>query len=148
MWDFLEIILGPLWDHLRLLEAITILKAMKCNANNLIQRNHAVNSENNLSKCGHHISYIHITHITGHNMDQNISFVLVFTSHPGCSLSRPGKNDKFDKHRSRRFNTGFGIWDLPQKSSTKAKFGTKLGLIWDHFYTLLGLLFVIFIKML
>jgi len=29
------------------------------------------------------------------------------------------------------------IWD----------FGTKLGLFWDHFYTLLGLLVVIFIKM-
>ena len=32
-------------------------------------------------------------------------------------------------------NTGFGIWDLPQKSSTKAKFGT-LGLNWDFFGTI------------
>ena len=36
---------------------------------------------------------------------------------------------------SRRFNTGFGIWDLPQKSSTKATFGT-LGLNWDFFGTI------------
>ena len=43
-------------------------------------------------------------------------------------------------------NTGFGVWDLPQISSTRAKFGT-LGLNWDHFYTLLGLLVVIFIEM-
>ena len=35
----------------------------------------------------------------------------------------------------RRSNTGFGIWDLPQKSSTKAKFGT-LGLNWDFFGTI------------
>ena len=35
----------------------------------------------------------------------------------------------------RRYNTGFGIWDLPQKSSTKAKFGT-LGLNWDFFGTI------------
>ena len=50
----------------------------------------------------------------------------------------------------RRSNTGFGIWDLPQESSTKEKiwdFGTKLGLFWDHFHTLLGLFVVIFIKM-
>ena len=36
----------------------------------------------------------------------------------------------------RRYNTGFGIWDLPQKSSTKAKFGT-LGINWDFFGTIL-----------
>ena len=31
---------------------------------------------------------------------------------------------------SRPSNTGFGIWDLPQESSIKAKFGTSLeGLI-------------------
>ena len=30
--------------------------------------------------------------------------------------------------RVRPSNTGFGIWDLPQESSIKAKFGTKLGL--------------------
>ena len=36
----------------------------------------------------------------------------------------------------RRSNTGFGIWDLPPKSSTKAKFGT-LGLNWDFFRTIL-----------
>ena len=35
---------------------------MKCNANNLIQRSHAVNSENNLSKSGHHILYMHTYH--------------------------------------------------------------------------------------
>ena len=35
----------------------------------------------------------------------------------------------------RRSNTVFGIWDLPQKSSTKAKFGT-LGLNWDFFGTI------------
>ena len=35
----------------------------------------------------------------------------------------------------RRTNIGFGIWDLPQKSSTKAKFGT-LGLNWDLFGTI------------
>ena len=35
----------------------------------------------------------------------------------------------------RRYNTGFGIWDLPLKSSTKAKFGT-LGLNWDFFGTI------------
>ena len=35
----------------------------------------------------------------------------------------------------RRYNTGFGIWDLPQKSPTKAKFGT-LGLNWDFFGTI------------
>ena len=39
------------------------------------------------------------------------------------------------KITSRRSNTGFGIWDLPQKSSTKAKFGT-LGLNWDFFGTI------------
>ena len=38
-------------------------------------------------------------------------------------------------HKCRRSNTGFGIWDLPQKSSTKAKFGT-LGLNWDFFGTI------------
>ena len=32
-------------------------------------------------------------------------------------------------------NTGFGVWDLPQKSSTRAKFGT-LGLNWDFFGTI------------
>ena len=32
-------------------------------------------------------------------------------------------------------NTGFGIWDLPQESSIKAKFGT-LGLNWDFFGTI------------
>jgi hypothetical protein len=37
---------------------------------------------------------------------------------------------------SRKLHKG-KIWD----------FGTKLGLFWDHFYTLLGLLVVIFIKM-
>ena len=37
---------------------------------------------------------------------------------------------------SKKLHKG-NIWD----------FGTKLGLFWDHFYTLLGLLVVIFIKM-
>ena len=36
---------------------------------------------------------------------------------------------------SRPSNTGFGIWDLPQESSIKAKFGT-LGLNWDFFGTI------------
>ena len=40
----------------------------------------------------------------------------------------------------------YRIWDLPQESSIKAKFGT-LGLFWDHFYTLLGVLVIIFIKL-
>ena len=64
-----------------------------------------------------------------------------------CSLG--SKNGYFGA-KCRPSNTGFGIWDLPRKSSTKAKFGT-LGLnwdfFWDHFHTLLGLLVVIFIKM-
>ena len=46
----------------------------------------------------------------------------------------------------------YRIWNLGPSSKKLLKgkiwdFGTKLGLFWDHFYTLLGLLFVIFIKM-
>ena len=46
----------------------------------------------------------------------------------------------------------YRIWDLGPSSRKLRKgkiwdFGTKLGLFWDHFYTLLGLLVVIFIKM-
>ena len=51
------------------------------------------------------------------------------------------------KITNRGSNTGFGVWDLPQKSPTKAKVGTKLRLLWYHFYKFLGLLVVIFIKM-
>ena len=39
------------------------------------------------------------------------------------------------KGMCRRSNTGFGIWDLPQKGSTMGKFGT-LGLNWDFFGTI------------
>ena len=45
------------------------------------------------------------------------------------------RTDKRQKDLNRPSNTGFGIWDLPQKSSTKAKFGT-LGLNWDFFGTI------------
>ena len=38
---------------------------------------------------------------------------------------------------SRRSKTGFGIWDLPQKSTTKAKF-RPLGLNRDFFGTIFG----------
>ena len=46
----------------------------------------------------------------------------------------------------------YRIWSLGPSSRKLHKgkiwdFGTKLGLFWDHFYTLLGLLVVIFIKM-
>ena len=46
----------------------------------------------------------------------------------------------------------YRIWNLGPSSRKLHKgkiwdFGTKLGLFWDHFYTLLGLLVVIFIKM-
>ena len=46
----------------------------------------------------------------------------------------------------------YRIWNLGPSSKKLHKgkiwdFGTKLGLFWDHFYTLLGLLVVIFIKM-
>ena len=37
----------------------------------------------------------------------------------------------------RRSKTGFGIWDLPRKSFTRAKFG-PFGLNWDFFGTIFG----------
>ena len=37
----------------------------------------------------------------------------------------------------RRSDIRFGIWDLPQKVNTKAKFG-PLGLFWDFFGTIFG----------
>ena len=46
----------------------------------------------------------------------------------------------------------YRIWNLGPSSKKLHKgkiwdFRTKLGLFWDHFYTLLGLLVIIFIKM-
>ena len=38
-------------------------------------------------------------------------------------------------HLHRRSKTGFGIWDLPRKSFTRAKFG-PFGLNWDFFGTI------------
>ena len=49
----------------------------------------------------------------------------------------------------RRSKTGFGIWDLPRKSFTRAKFG-PFGLNWDFFGTIFGPFWdfvVIFTKM-
>ena len=41
----------------------------------------------------------------------------------------------------------FGTFLKKAPQSKICDFGTKLGLFWDHFYTLLGLLVIIFIKM-
>ena len=54
-------------------------------------------------------------------------FLVCPLSQSCVSLSPPGIY--------RHYNTGFGIWDLPLKCSTRAKFGT-LGLNWDFFGTI------------
>ena len=56
-------------------------------------------------------------------------------SHPDSLKQNLNAFPIFQLPKNRRSKTGFGIWDLPRKSFTRAKFG-PFGLNWDFFGTI------------
>ena len=83
------------------------------------------------------------------NVNTNIIVIMIMIIAMITSVIKDNQSYDNGDHQALQYR----IWNLGPSSKKLHKgkiwdFGTKLGLFWDHFYTLLVLLVVVFIKML